>query len=138
MIPVLIAAAMLSVLCIGWTFRPVKTPRAFYALSFLCAILALGLYLVLGRPDLAAQPIGKAAIAERAEFMKQEFEFMGRLEKNPDDADAMIRLAAIHVLQHRHNDETIKMLDRAETLLPGDNRIKFIRGMIKNPVPDGQ
>ena len=131
MVPFLIACAGLSVLCLGWMFRPLRSGKAFYALSIVCALAAIGLYFTLGRPDLPAQPTGRDVIAERRKLMKQEFEFQTRLKKNPDDADALIRLAAIHVLQSRVDDETIRMLDRAAVLTPGDKRHRMVRGMIQ-------
>lgn len=129
------ACAGLCVLVLSWTLKPLRSPKAFYALAFLCAIAAFGLYLLMGRPDVPAQPVPQSVIAERRQLMLQEMEFLTRIEKNPQDADALIRLAAIHVLQHRNTDETQNLLDRAEKILPGDRRISFIRTMIKYPLP---
>ena len=124
----IIAAAILSVLVLNWVLHPVKNKRAFYTLNILCAIAALGLYLAMGKPDLPASRVDKASLAERHAMMRREFEFTVLLQKNPDDVDALIRLAAIHMLQGRDGSD---LLDRAEKIAPGEPRIGTLRRMEK-------
>lgn len=102
----IIACAGLSVLILGWVLRPLRTQRAFYTLAILCAFSALGLYLVMGKPDLPAM--------------------------RADDPEILIRRAAAQVLDNRVTDETLQLLDKAEKKLPGDQRIEIIRAAIKN------
>jgi cytochrome c-type biogenesis protein CcmH/NrfG len=133
MIPLIILCAGLCALICLWVLKPLRTPRAFYGVSILCAVAALGIYLVLGSPDLPGHPFHVDPQAQAD--MKSESQFMMALQKNPDDEDALVRLAALRVLQGRTGKETLDLLDHAQKLNPKDRRVRIIRGMILVPAP---
>lgn len=127
----IILCALLCALTLLYMLKPMSGEKRFYIMAFACAVPALITYLALGAPGLTAA--AKHQDTEARQMIQQEFEFMDRLSKNPDDADILIRLAALRVSQGRTNEETIRMLDRAETLHPNDPRIKIIRTIVKYP-----
>lgn len=133
MIITLALSACLCAAVLLWVLAPVKTRKAFYTAAFAAAILSLGLYLAYGRPDLPAAPatIGKGAEADYRQMLQDEFTMMDRLSKNPKDADAMIRLAALRLAQGRGGEETIRLLAKAEQLAPTDKRIPKIRKFLQ-------
>lgn len=127
--------ALSAVLCAAillWVLAPVRSRSLFYAAAFAAALLSLGIYVTYGRPDLPAAPaqIGKGAEADYRQMMLDEFAMMDRLSKNQNDADAMIRLAALRLAQGRGGDETLRLLAKAETIAPKDKRIKKIRKLL--------
>lgn len=137
MILTIALCAALCALILIWVLKPLQRTKIYYALAFIAALLALNIYVMLGRPDLPAHPLRKTA-AEKADdrqMAKYEFEFSARLEKNPDDLDALIRLAALRVVQKRDPAETRKLLDRAAALSPKDKRIGFIRASLDEGIP---
>lgn len=132
----MITLALAACLCAGvllWVLAPVKTRKTFYAAAFAAAILSLGLYLAYGRPDLPAAPatIGKGAEADYRQMLQDEFTMMDRLSKNPKDADAMIRLAALRLAQGRGGEEAARLLAKAEQIAPSDKRIPKIRKFLQ-------
>lgn len=137
MIETIIACAGLCALTLAWVLKPLRAPRVFYGLSFVCALAALGIYLVMGNPGLAPSSATPNGISkeESRELMQQEFTFLQQLEKNPEDADILIRLAALRTMQGRTGPETLALLDRADRILPDDRRIRIIRAMIQHPNP---
>jgi hypothetical protein len=134
MIPVIILCAGLCALACLWVLKPLRTPKAFYGVSALCAVFSLGIYLLLGSPELPGRPT--PATSERQMEMRTESTLMIMLEKNPNDADAMIRLAALYTLQGREQGEILKLLDKAKAIRPNDRRITIIRSMVLNPSPE--
>jgi cytochrome c-type biogenesis protein CcmH/NrfG len=122
----MITAAILSGLSLNWVLHPLKNKRVFYTMNILCALAALGLYLAMGKPDLPATHVDKASMEERRDMMRLEFDLSVAVQKNPDDADALIRLAAVHMLQGRDASE---LLDQAEKIAPKDPRINTMRRM---------
>ncbi len=122
-------AGILTAACCIWIFRPLRTPRGFFATSFMCALAALSIYMLLGNPGIPAHPAKPNPQAQAD--MHQEAAFMESLQKNPRDADAMIRLAALRVVQDRAVEGTEKLLDRASAIAPEDKRIPIIRSMMK-------
>ncbi|MCB1537989.1 MAG: hypothetical protein H6865_05385 [Rhodospirillales bacterium] len=79
--------------------------------------------------DMSAQDTRQADLDQEAAFTRA-------LAQKPDDAETMIRLAALRVVLERDVKETLKLLDRAEKRLPGDRRIKIVRSMAQLPAPD--
>lgn len=133
MIITLALCALLAAITLLWILAPVRTHKAFYAISFAAALASLGIYLAYGRPDLPASPviIGKGAEADYRQMMLDEFTMMDRLSKNEDDADAMIRLALLRMAQGRGGDETVRLLARAEKLTPNDPRLIKIKKLLE-------
>ncbi len=133
MIITLILAAALCAATLAWVLAPAQSRRIFYIAAFACAFLSLAVYLAFGRPDLPASPvtIGKGTEADYRQMMLDEFAMMNRLGKNPDDADAMIRLATLRLAQGRGGDETLRLLTRAKALAPKDKRIEKIIKMLE-------
>ena len=128
MIVTIALCAILCALTLLWVLAPIRKQNAFYIVAFAAALLSLGLYLTMGRPDLPAASInvGKGAEADYRQMMLDEFTMMERLSKNPDDADAMIRMAALRLAQGRGGEETKRLLLRAQKLTPNDKRIEKI------------
>jgi hypothetical protein len=121
--------AVLCVTVLAWILRPIKNSRAFYMLAFFIALSALGLYVALGRPELPMRPVISNSV-EQADYramVLREYEFMNLLSENPDNVDALIRLAALRVVQGRDKTETRNLLERAKELKPKDKRIGFIQ-----------
>lgn len=129
----IILCAVLCAVSLLYMLKPMRGEKRFHIIAFVCALFSIVTYLVLGAPGLPSAT--KHADSEAAQMMQQEFDFMDKLSKNPNDADILIRLAALRVSQGRTNEETIRMLDRAENLRPNDPRIKIIRTIIKYPDP---
>jgi hypothetical protein len=133
MIYTLIACAALCAFVLAFVLQPVRNKKTYYTASFGCAVMTIAVYLLLGAPGLPASPV--TTPGENAQLMQTEFRLMDALSKNPDDTGALIKLAALRVLQGRINDETIRLLNRADALKPGDHSIKFIRSVIEHPDP---
>ncbi|MBU6234517.1 MAG: hypothetical protein KGQ41_01620 [Alphaproteobacteria bacterium] len=133
MIITLLLSAVLCAVILLWVLAPINNARQFYALAFAAALFSLGLYLAYGRPDLPAAPVqvGKGAEADYRQMMLDEFTMMDRLSKNPDDADAMIRLAMLRLAQGRGGEETLRLLARAEKLAPKDKRLTKIKQLLE-------
>lgn len=131
MITIALCAALCAVI-LSWILAPVRSRRLFYGAAFAAAIMALTSYLAFGRPDLPAAPVivGKGAQADYRQMMLDEFTMMDRLSKNAEDADAMIRLAALRLAQGRGGEETLRLLARAEALTPNDPRLKKIEKLM--------
>ncbi|NBX65907.1 MAG: hypothetical protein EBQ96_02820 [Proteobacteria bacterium] len=132
----MIILAISAILCAAtllWVLAPIRIRSVFYVAAFTCALLSLGLYMAYGRPDLPAAPtnIGKGAEADYRQMMLDEFAMMNRLSKNPDDADAMIRLAALRLAQGRGGEETLRLLAKAQTITPKDKRIEKIKKLLE-------
>ena len=132
----ILTLALCAVLCacvLFWILAPAHRDKGFYAITFAAALFSLGVYLAYGRPDLPAASInvGKGAEADYRQMLMDEFSMVDRLSKNPDDADAMIRLAALRLAQGRGGDETLRLLAKAETLAPDDKRIAKIRKFLE-------
>lgn len=134
MIPTLILCATLCAATCMWVFAPVRARNRFLASSLLCAALSLVIYMALGAPGLPPSPPQENS--EAANQLRQEAEFMLMLNKNPDDSDALIRLAALRLLQGRAGPETEKLLTRAEAIAPEDKRITTLRKILNTPLPD--
>ncbi len=127
----MLTIALCAILCVvvcGYVLKPLPTPRAFMALSLLAAVASLGIYMWLGNPEIPARP--HKTDPQVASDMRLESTLMDTLEKNPDDENALVRLAALRTVQGRTGDQTMKLLDHAERLNPHDKRIKIIRTMI--------
>lgn len=129
----IILCAILCAVSLLYVLKPMRGQKHFHLIASLCALFSIGLYLALGAPGMPTA--SKHADSEAKKMIQQEFEFMDTLSKNPDDADTMIRLAALRVAQGRINDETIRLLDRAEIIRPKDPRLSIIRTIIKYPSP---
>ncbi|HEY8964601.1 MAG TPA: hypothetical protein VIN59_09095 [Alphaproteobacteria bacterium] len=100
--------------------------------AFVLAILAVGLYLLAGAPQLPSAPDLKSTAEIENEMRGDEAEIRIALAKNPNDAEAMIRLAALYVYRGKIDQETKDLLNRAEKQLPGDKRIQYVRYYIEN------
>lgn len=139
----LVVMAVCGALCAGvfaYVLAPVRMQKHVLAIAMLSALASLGLYMTLGRPDLPAQTRDERDMSAREyrETVLQEFTLMERLSRNPDDADAMIRLAAVRMMQGRAGSEVERLLDRAEALRPTDPRIKDVRKIYKAMAPDAR
>lgn len=132
MMVILIASAILCAIVLLWVLAPVKNPKLFFGIAFSVAVFSLALYLAYGRPDLPAAPINqsKGVEADYRQMILDEFAMVDRLSKNPKDADAMIRLAALRLAQGRGGDETERLLAKAEALTPNDKRIQKIKQLM--------
>lgn len=125
---IILCAMMCAGVCL-WTFKSVQSPRVFMHLALLVACASLGIYMVLGNPDIPARPT--QGTAQTQADMRLESTLMATLEKNPKDKDALIRLAALRVAQGRGDEQTVKLLDQAEKIDANDRRIKLIRAMLE-------
>lgn len=135
MILTLILCALLSAATLFWVLSPAPTRRIYLCLSFAAALSALAIYLVYGRPDLEGNParIGKGAEADYRQLIQDEFTLLNRLSENQNDADALIRLAIVRLAQGRTDEETLRLIARAETIAPDDIRLKKLKSLIDIP-----
>lgn len=131
----IITIALCAVLCavtlvyiLAPKLRDKRGSIAAFTGIFLTALCALGLYLWMGQPALTGGQLSEAEL-----MAQDEIAIHAALEKNPNDAEALLRLAALQVYKNENDEKTLELLDRAEKQLPGDERIKFIRYMIKVP-----
>lgn len=125
-------AALLSALCLLWVLAPAKASRWVYAVALVAATASVLLYLGLGRPDMPAHPLrmDKGVAADYRALLLEEFALMTALSKNPDDVDALVRLAAIRLTQGRAGEETLRLVARAKMLAPKDKRVKKIMAVL--------
>ena len=131
---------------------PVRTPppgtgRAALALSSLVLASSLGIYLMLGRADLPAQPLAErsaeiAAATSAANDAASErlaaLETARRDAANaPDDVGAWLRLAMAAAAAGESSSE-ITALEQAEKLTGGDPAIRAMRAEAMARAADGQ
>ena len=131
---------------------PVRTPppgtgRAALALSSLVLASSLGIYLMLGRADLPAQPLAErsaeiAAATSAANDAASErlaaLETARRDAANaPDDIGAWLRLAMAAAAAGESSSE-ITALEQAEKLTGGDPAIRAMRAEAMARAADGQ
>jgi len=134
MIITLTLCAVLCAVTLLWILAPMRVHKKWLmALAFAAALTSLTLYLAFGRPDLPATTamMGNGAEADYRHLVLQEFELIKHLSEKPDDADAMVRLAAVRLAQGRVGDETMRLLARARVLNPKDKRIDKMIGLIE-------
>ncbi len=125
MIVVILICALVCAGTCAYILRPVRNMR----LAVLVAAAALTAYLVLGSPEIPARPTPAGGQAQAD--MRLEASLVAALAQNPDDANALVRLAALRTMQGRANAETLTLLERAERIAPDDRRTKIIRSMIE-------
>ncbi len=123
-----IIAALMTAASAGWLVYPLllKKDRAARRVIAVFALGTLGLYLLLGSPDLPGLPAlfeksGPRAAA-RAQT-REELDLMKTVAANPTDIDSLLSLAALRLKTGRAEDAQT-LLEYARDLAPGRRDIK--------------
>ncbi len=126
------ACAILCAAAVLWVLTPMRASRAVYVVALALAVSSLALYLGMGRPDLPATTamLGHGAEEDYRKLVLDEFELMKEVSNNPNDADALVRLAAVRLAQGRDGEQTMRLLARAEMLDPKNPRLLKIKKVL--------
>ena len=126
---------------------PPGTRRTAIAIGSLVMAVSLGLYLMLGRADLAGQPLAgrgaevaaatDASNAQMAERQANLDEARSAATANPEDVGAWLHLAMAAAAASDTNTE-LTALEQAERLTKGDPAIRAMRAEAMSRAADGQ
>lgn len=128
----IILAALLCAATLAFALHPVMklTPKTGWRVLIACALLALGLYLSLGSPDLPSAPALFETEGPRYDqrmASRRELIVMEALAGQPDNIKLLLELGTIRI-EADHPEEALEALTQARKLAPKDPRIAEAMG----------
>lgn len=124
---VIALAALFCAIILALALHPlmVTNPKQAWRILIVFPVLALGLYLAIGSPDLSSAPALFETAGDRHDARmngRRELIVLEALAGQPDNIALLLELGTIRI-EANHPDEALEVLLRARTLAPKDQRI---------------
>jgi hypothetical protein len=128
----MILAGLICATVLAFTLHPLmkSSPKTGWRILLAAAVISLGLYLVLGSPDMASAPAAFETSGPRFEQRmagRRELIVMEALAGDPDNVKLLLELGTIRI-EADHPEEALEVLTHARKLAPRDTRIAEAMG----------